>query len=249
VAGCRGWLYTLGIQMVELNFGDCDMRTNIVLAAVGVMVCAVPSVFGQQYASMEMVADGVWDGDNRMTLSVFVDSDYSAPSFDPTHVLTSSFSLEAIGENSTVEGVSLLESPGWQDDVFLFDEGYDGAGGHAGFSALQRAFVPFVLPDEASSLAGGPVFVASFEIILSEPITLETELGWRFAGYDRPEDNLTGWLPLEMIDIYANPAGVGGEAKWFFEDDIEMGSFYIPSPSGVMVLLGAGCIGTRRRRL
>jgi hypothetical protein len=220
------------------------MKSCVVLAAIA----GIASGASGQVATFDMVADGVWDGDNRMTLSVFVDSDYSTQGFDPTHVLISTFSLEAIGENSTVEEVSLLESPGWQDDVFLFDEGYDGAGGHAGFSALQRAFVPFVLPDEASSLADGPVFVASFEVILSEPITSETELGWRFAAYDRPEDNLTGWLPLEMIDIYANPAGVGGESKWFFEDDIEMGTFYIPSPSGLMVLLGAGYVGVRRRR-
>ncbi|MDF1870373.1 MAG: hypothetical protein P1U30_08285 [Phycisphaerales bacterium] len=219
------------------------MKSCVLLAIAGFASCALGQV-----ATMDMVADGVWDGDNRMTLSVFVDSDYSTQGFDPTHVLVSTFSLEAIGENSTVEEVSLLESPGWQDDGFLFDEGYDGEGGHAGFSALQRAFVPFVLPDEASSLAEGPVFVASFEMILSEPITSETELGWRFAAYDRPEDNLTGWWPLEMIDIYANPAGVGGESRWFFEDDIEMGTFYIPSPSGFVLLGLGGFFAGRRRR-
>ncbi|MFK7760174.1 MAG: hypothetical protein AB8C13_09520 [Phycisphaerales bacterium] len=159
------------------------MLNWIVLSAVGVVALGTMPAFSQ-IASMDMVADWVWDGDNRMTLSVFVDSEYSRPGFDVTHVLMAQFSLNAIGENSTVEDVSMIEGPGWeQDDPNLIDAGYDGLRGYAGFAMNQIHFLPFIRPDDLSSFEDGPVFLARYEITLSEPITSETELGWEFGEF------------------------------------------------------------------
>ena len=193
-----------------------------------------------------MVADGVWDGDNRMTLSVFVDSDYSRPGFDVTHVVMAQYSLNAIGENSTVVDVSMIEGPGWeQDDPNLIDAGYDGNGGHAGFAMAQVYFLPFIRPDDLSSFEDGPVFLAKYEITLSEPITTETELGWEFGEYIE-----YGNYPytLSLFDITANPNAIPGEEEFVSASDIEFGSFYIPSPSGLAILGLGGLFAGRRRR-
>ncbi len=223
-------------------------------AVVGgvVMVGAVSVVRGgtTMTTTMSMVADGVWDGDNRMTLSIFVDSDYMLNGITATHVSDVRFLLEAIGENSTVEQISLLEEPGWGGVENITDEGYDGDGGYGGFEVEQVIFLPFIQPGEESALEDGPVFVVSFEILLSEPIDESTELGWQFGAYGVeesiwPQDT---WFPIVLYDVYANPIAIPGESIYLDQSQVEMGSFYIPSPSGVMVLLGAGCIGARRRR-
>jgi len=217
------------------------MKSCALLAVAGFASCA-----SGQVATLDMVADGVWDGDNRMTLSVFVDSDYSRPRFDVTHVVMAQYSLNAIGENSTVVDVSMIEGPGWeQDDDNLVDAGYDGNGGHAGFAMRQVYFLPFILPDDLSSFEDGPVFLAKYEITLSEPITTETELGWEFGEYIE-----YGNYPytLSLFDITANPNAIPGQEEFVSASDIEFGSFYIPSPSGLAILGLGGLFAGRRRR-
>ena len=220
------------------------MKNCVVLAAVA----GIASGASGQVATLDMVADGVWDGDNRMTLSVFVDSDYSRPGFDVTHVVMAQYSLNAIGENSTVVDVSMIEGPGWeQDDDNLVDAGYDGNGGHAGFAMNQIYFLPFIRPDDLSSFEDGPVFLAKYEITLSEPITSETELGWEFGEYLE-----YGNYPytLTLFDYFANPNGnhQGGEEHPVYLSDIELGSFYIPSPSGLAIVGFSGLFVGRRQR-
>ena len=201
------------------------MKSCVLLAIAGFASCALGQV-----ATMDMVADGVWDGDNRMTLSVFVDSDYSQPGFSATNVVMAQFSLVAIGENTTVEDVTMIEGPGWEQNQFL---------------SMTDAGYPWVRPDVLSSFEDGPVFLASFEVTLSEPITLDTELGWEFGEYWE-----YGLYPhtLTLFDINANPSTIPGEEEFVSASDIEFGSFYIPSPSG-LVLLGLGGLfaGWRRR--
>ena len=217
------------------------MKSCALLVVAGFASCA-----SGQVATLDMVADGVWDGDNRMTLSVFVDSDYSRPGFDVTHVVMAQYSLNAIGENSTVVDVSMIEGPGWeQDDPNLIDAGYDGNGGHAGFAMAQVYFLPFIRPDDLSSFEDGPVFLAKYEITLSEPITTETELGWEFGEYIE-----YGNYPytLSLFDITANPNAIPGEEEFVSASDIEFGSFYIPSPSGLAILGLGGLFAGRRRR-
>ena len=219
------------------------MKSCVLLAIAGIASGALGQV-----ATLDMVADGVWDGDNRMTLSVFVDSDYSRPGFSATNVVMAQFSLVAIGENSTVEDVTMIEGPGWEQNQFLSmtDAGYDGEGGHGGFAVHHNtAFFPWFRPDELSSFEDGPVFLASFEMTLSEPITLDTELGWEFGEYWE-----YGLYPytLTLFDINANPNAIPGEEEFVSASDIEFGSFYIPSPSGLAILGLGGLFAGRRRR-
>ena len=142
----------------------------------------------------------------------------------------------------------MIEGPGWeQDDPNLIDAGYDGNGGHAGFAMNQIYFLPFIRPDDLSSFEDGPVFLAKYEITLSEPITSETELGWEFGEYLE-----YGNYPytLTLFDYFANPNGnhQGGEEHPVYLSDIELGSFYIPSPSGLAIVGFSGLFVGRRQR-
>jgi hypothetical protein len=214
--------------------------------SVGIGLSSIANA--QPVATMEMVADGVWDGDNRMTLSIFADGEYMQGNVTATHLLGVEFSLQAIGENSTVESISVLEGPGWDENTSIHDEGYDGEGGHSGFLAGQVVFLPFLGPSDRSALGDEPIFIASFEVILSEAITPSTELGWSFGEYIPFPGPSESWTPVTLFDAFANPATIPGEVIELREDRVEFGSFFIPTPSGLALLgLGGLVAGCRRR--
>jgi hypothetical protein len=227
------------------------MKSCIVFRAFAGIAGVVMPVFGQA-TTMEMVADGVWDGDNRMTLSIFVDSDLMQGSNTATHITDVRFLLDPIGANSTVEQISLLEGPGWDGPVFvnLTDEGYDGSGGHAGLEIEQAYFLPFIQPSEQSALGNGSVLIASFEILLSEPIDEHTELGWNFGQYGIEESVYPQdiWVPVVLVDVNANPDALPGHVFYLGEQEVDLGSFYIPAPSGLALLGLGGLFAGRRRR-
>ncbi len=209
------------------------MKNAIALAAVA----GIASAAAAQTASLSIVASqSVVNSQttSSITLSVYADADFG------THVTGAAFTMNAAGGAGVVDSISQDSVAAWgalgQDDF-----GDAGDGNHAGTIMGQIVFLPFIMPDAASALGNGPVFIGSFTVnIAANSAGL---VDWTVGGG-------IGTFALELIDVNANPGG-NPPGEVFSLADVDFGSArveVVPAPSAMAVLGLGGLVAGRRRR-
>lgn len=164
------------------------------------------------------------------TLSVWGDADFG------THIAGGGFTLSAAGGAGIVTDM-VASVPPWAALGFQ-DNGHSGDGNHDGVIFGQLIFPPFINPDPASSLAGGPVLLASFAVTIAA--NSAGTIDWSTAG----------GLGDFVLEIFTDDGGDGSFTR-LTGADISFGTTSVgntPAPSAIALLGFGGLAAGRRRR-
>ncbi len=200
-----------------------------------ISVAGLASIASAQSGSLSIVASAstidTTFGSATITLAVYGDADFG------TAIAGGEFAIDG---TKSVDG-SVLDMTGtaaaW-GALGEQDNGYAGGGSYNGLIFGQLIFPPFINPDAASMLSGGPVLLGNVTVTIAEQTCGVWD--WTLAAGDGPF----------VLEIFTDN-GAEGEFTQLTSADISFGSAsiqIIPAPSSLALLSVSGLAMTRRRR-